>query len=166
MWTRLETLARDPRLQRWGDGLLALALAGSSVSFVLLHHDLSWGKPKSLAVALALLTTVPVAWRARLPLLTAAIVLFANGACVYAAAPHEAALQPFVGLTLAFYSVGSHGEGRRAVWGPAVLALAAAPLFVAAVAHGQSAGNAVPNYIWLVAAWAVGRTVRSWRLRS
>ena len=24
----------------------------------------------------------------------------------------------------------------------------------------------VPSYVWLVAAWAVGRTVRDWRLKS
>jgi len=32
--------------------------------------------------------------------------------------------------------------------------------------HGQSAGNAIPNFVWLLAAWAVGRTVRSWRQKS
>jgi signal transduction histidine kinase len=44
--------------------------------------------------------------------------------------------------------------------------VAPVPLFVAAVLHGQSAGNAIPNYVWLLAAWAVGRSVRSWRRKS
>lgn len=32
--------------------------------------------------------------------------------------------------------------------------------------HGQSAGNAYPSYLWLITAWAVGRTVRSWRHKN
>lgn len=91
-------------------------------------------------------------------------MLAANGACAYVAAPHQAAFQPFVALTLVAYSVGSRYEGPT--WAPPLLALAAVPLFVVAVVHGQSAGNAIPNYVWLLAAWAVGRTVRGWREKS
>jgi signal transduction histidine kinase len=163
---RLQSLARDQRVQRAGDAALAFVLAFSSVLPILAKDDPSWGHPKGLAVALALLTTVPIAWRARWPVPVAAIILFANGACVFAAAPHGAALQPFVALTLAFYSVGSRLDGARAVWAPLALALAALPVFVAAVIHGQKAGNAIPNYVWLVAAWAVGRTVRGWRHKT
>ena len=166
MKRRVVSLARNPRVQGVGDVALALLLSVSSVLPILVKDDPSWGHPKSLAVALALLSTVPVAWRARWPIPAAAIVLFANGACVYAAAPHGAALQPFVALTLAFYSVGSRLEGAHAVWAPLALALAAVPLFVAAVVHGQPAGNAIPNYVWLIAAWAVGRTVRGWRHKT
>jgi signal transduction histidine kinase len=161
---RIESLLRNPRLQAGGDSVLALLLAGSSVGFVLGGDDVSWGSPQPLAIGLALLSTVPVAWRARRPLLAAAIVLAANGACSYVAAPHQAAFQPFVALTLVSYSVGSRSDGR--LWAPPVLAVAAVPLFVAAVVHGQSAGNAIPNYVWLLAAWAVGRSVRSWRRKS
>jgi len=161
---RIESLLRNPRLQAGGDSVLALLLAGSSVGFVLGGDDVSWGSPQPLAIGLALLSTVPVAWRARRPLLAAAIVLAANGACSYVAAPHQAAFQPFVALTLVSYSVGSRSDGR--LWAPPVLAVAAVPLFVAAVVHGQSAGNAIPNYVWLLAAWTVGRSVRSWRRKS
>ena len=165
MRRRIEWLVRNPRVQGAGDAVLALVLAVLSVVPVL-GGDLSWGRPKPLALTLALVSTVPVAWRARRPLLAAAIVLAANGACLYAAAPHQAAFQPFVALTLVAYSVGSRAEGRRALWVPPALALAAVPLFAAAVAHGQDAGNAFPSYVWLVAAWAVGRSVRSWRHKS
>ena len=164
MRRRIESLLRNPRLQAGGDSVLALVLAGSSVGFVLGGDDVSWGHPQSLAIGLALFSTVPVAWRARRPLLAAAIVLAANGACSYVAAPHQAAFQPFVALTLVSYSVGSRSDGR--LWAPPVLAVAAVPLFVAAVVHGQSAGNAIPNYVWLIAAWTVGRSVRSWRRKS
>jgi len=160
----MRALAQSQRFQAAGDAALAFVLAASSVGFVLAGDRESWGHPLSVAIPLALLTSVPVAWRARAPLAAAALVLAGNGLCAYAAAPHQAAFQPFIALTLVFYSLGSRYEGRR--WAPAALAVAAVPLFAVAVAHGQSAGNAVPNYVWLIAAWAVGRTVRSWRQKS
>ncbi|HEU5363202.1 MAG TPA: histidine kinase [Gaiellaceae bacterium] len=164
MRERVEALVRNRRLQAAGDWALALLLAGTSIGAILAGDDVSWGRTRSLAVVLALATTLPVAWRSRLPLLAAATVLVANGACVYVAAPHEAAFQPFVALTLASYSVGSRFEGP--LWVPPALALAAVPLFVLAVEQGQSAGNAIPNYVWLIAAWVVGRAVRSFRRKS
>ena len=159
----MENWLRNPRVQGTGDALLAALLAVTSVLPVLAFGDPSWGKPKALAVVLGLLSTVPVAWRARRPLTVFAIVLFANGACIYAAAPQQAAFQPFVALTLTAYSVGSRAEGRRALWAPPVLLAASVPVFVAAWLHGQQSGNIIPSLLWLVAAWAVGRTVRSWR---
>jgi hypothetical protein len=147
---RIEALLRDRRLQAAGDSVLAFVLAATSVGTILAGDHTSWGHPELLAVPLALASSVPVAWRARRPLLAAAVVLVANGACSYVAAPHQAAFQPFVALTLVAYSVGSRFEGGR--WIPALLAVAAMPLFVVAVAHGQSAGNAIPNYVWLIAA--------------
>jgi signal transduction histidine kinase len=162
----VESWLRNPRVQGTGDAVLAALMAATSVVPVLAFGDPSWGHPKALGVALGLLSTVPVAWRARRPLTSFAIVLFANGACIYAAAPHQAAFQPFVALTLTAYSVGSRAEGRRALWGPPVLVVASVPVFVAAKLHGQDSGNIIPSFVWLVAAWAVGRTVRSWRHKS
>ena len=164
MRARVSAAIGNRRVQTAGDAALAFVLAASSVALVLGGDHTSWGHPVPLAVGLALLTSVPVSWRSRRPLLAAALVLAGNGACAYVAAPHQAAFQPFVALTLVAYSVGSRHEGR--LWAPAALAVAAAPLFVVAVVHGQSAGNAIPNYVWLLAAWTVGRTVRSWRRKS
>jgi signal transduction histidine kinase len=156
---------RRPRVQLASDATLALLLAVTSVVPVL-TGDPSWGTPKSLALVLALVSTLPIAWRSRYPLCTAAVVIAADGACTIAATPYEAGFQPFLALTLAAYSVGSRSDGPRAVWVPPVLAVAALPLFVIAVGNGQSPGNAYPSYVWVLAAWAVGRTVRSWRHRS
>jgi signal transduction histidine kinase len=166
MRRRIESVLRNPRVQGTGDALLAAFMAVSSVVPVVALGDPSWGKPIALGVVLALLSTVPVAWRARAPLSAATIVLAANGACVYAAAPHEAAFQPFVALVLTFYSAGSRADGRRGLWIPPVLACVTIPVFIAAVRHGQSSGNAIPSFVFLLAAWAVGRTVRTWRLKS
>ena len=159
----MENWLRNPRVQGTGDAVLAAFLAFTSVLPVLAFGDPSWGKPKALGVALGLLSTVPVAWRARRPLTVFAIVLFANGACIYAAVPHGAAFQPFVALVLTAYSVGSRAEGRRALWAPPLLLAASVPVFVAARLHGQDSGNIIPSFVWLVAGWATGRTVRSWR---
>src|SRR5690349_21925199 len=149
---RVESWLRSPRVQGAGDVLLALVLAVTSLVPVL-GGDPSWGRPKAVGVALALGSTVPVAWRARYPLSAAAVVLAANAACIYAAAPRQAAFQPFVALVLVAYSVGSRAEGRRALWVPPALAVAAVPVFVAAGLHGQSAGNEIPSFVWLAAAW-------------
>jgi signal transduction histidine kinase len=165
MRSRVLSLLRNPRVQGAGDTLLAAFLAVTSVLPVL-AGELSWGKPKTLGLALALLSTVPLAWRARRPLTVAAIILAANGACIYAAAPQQAAFQPFVALVLAAYSVGSRAEGRRALWVPPVLAVAAVPVFVAAILHGQDPGNAIPSFVWLLASWVVGRSVRSWSRKN
>ncbi len=165
MWHYLQVRLGSPRVQSAGDVLLAVVLAGTSVAGVA-TGQLSWGQPKPLAMVLALLSTLPVAWRARWPLTAAAVVLAANGACIYAAAPHQAAFQPFIALVLTAYSVGSRAVGRRTSWASAILAVAAVPVFAAAIAHGQSLGNVAPSYVWLLAAWAAGRSVRSWRHKS
>jgi signal transduction histidine kinase len=161
---RIEALLRDRRLRAAGDWALALVLAGTSVVTILAGDDQSWGANEPIAILLALASTVPVAWRARRPLAAAVVVLVANGACIYAAAPHQAAFQPFVALTFVAFSLGSRFEGPG--WVPPAVAASAVPVFVAAVVHGQDPGNAGPSYVWLVAAWAVGRTVRSWREKS
>ena len=67
-------LLRNPRVQGTGDAVLAGLMAVSSVVPVL-GGDPSWGRPKTLGVVLGLLSTVPVAWRARRPLTVAAIRL-------------------------------------------------------------------------------------------
>jgi Histidine kinase len=165
MRRRIESMLRNPRVQGAGDALLAFVLAATSVVPVL-GGDPSWGRPKALGVVLAVASTVPVAWRARRPLTVCAVVLAANGGCVYVAAPLQAAFQPFLALVLCGYSVGSRAEGRHALWVPPALAVAAIPMFALAVATGQDPGNAIPSYVWLIAAWAIGRVVRSWRLKN
>ena len=136
-------MLRNPRVQGAGDALLAFVLAATSVVPVL-GGDPSWGRPKALGIVLALASTVPVAWRARRPLTVCAVVLAANGGCVYVAAPLQAAFQPFLALVLCGYSVGSRAEGRRALWVPAVLAVAAIPMFALAVASRPGPGERDP----------------------
>jgi signal transduction histidine kinase len=39
-------------------------------------------------------------------------------------------------------------------------------VFIVAIAQGQDPGNAIPSYVWMAAAWVVGRLVRSWRQKA
>lgn len=164
-WTRFRAALLDPRVAGAGDAVLALVLAVTAVAPVLAGVP-AFGRPLWLGTVLALCSTLPLAWRRRWPIPVAACLLFATGADLVAAAPHEAALQPFIALVIAGYTVGSRAEGRFSVALPAGLALAAAPVFVLGLADNQSIGNEITSYVWLVAAWVVGRVMRAVRLRS
>jgi signal transduction histidine kinase len=152
----------DVRVMDAGDALVALVLAGTSVATVLSGTP-AFGRPEWLGLVLALCSTLPVAVRRRWPIPVAGVLLFTNGADLVAAAPHEAALQPYVALVLAGYSVGSRAEGRFSLLLPACLAVAAVPVFAFALADHQSLGNEITSYVWLVAAWGTGRVVRGMR---
>jgi signal transduction histidine kinase len=164
-WFRQGGAVRDARAAGVADAALAVVLAVTAVAPVLAGAP-AFGRPLWLGIVLALCSTLPVAWRRRWPIPVAAVLLFATGADLVAAAPHEAALQPYVALVLAGYSVGSHAEGRFSVALPAALALAAVPVFVLGLSDKQSIGNEITSYIWLLAAWIVGRVVRGMRLQS
>src|ERR1700722_552315 len=71
---RIERILRNPRVQGAGDVLLTLALAATSVAGVLVGQDSS-GRVEPLALVFALLSTVPVAFRTRRPLLAARLSL-------------------------------------------------------------------------------------------
>ena len=163
---RLGIRARGAPSARVWDVVLAVVLAATSVVPVV-GGDPSWGTPRALGLTLALASTVPVAWRSSRPILATSVVLVANAACVYAATPHQAAFQPFVALVLVAYSLGARAQGPRALWASGILAVLAVPLFaISVIVNHQDAGNAVPSYVWLVAAWLVGRTVGDWRQKS
>jgi signal transduction histidine kinase len=162
---RLRAAFRDERVTDIGDVAVALLLAGTSVATVLAGVP-AFGEPRGLGLVIALSSTLPVAARRRWPIPVAAVLLFANGAELAAAAPHEGALQPYIALVLAGYSVGSRAEGRFSVSLPAALALLAVPVFALALADHQSFGNEVTSYVWLVAAWGTGRVVRGMRRKT
>jgi signal transduction histidine kinase len=155
----------DERVTSGGDAVVAVVLAGTSVVSVLAGVP-AFGHSQSLGLVLALCSTLPVAVRGRWPIPVATVLLFANGAELAAAAPHEGALQPYIALVLAGYSVGSRAEGRFSVVLPACLAGLAVPVFAMALADHQSLGNEITSYVWLVAAWGTGRVVRGMRRKT
>jgi len=153
-------------VQRAADAVVAFALAAISVGSLLVRDDPSWGANRPVAVLLALASTVPVAWRSQWPIAAAVIVSAANGGCMIAAAPHQAAFQPFVALVLVAYSLGSNTTGRAVVLAPAASLAFLAGLGGIAISRGQDSGNVVPSTVWLVATWFVGRLMRRWRRRA
>jgi signal transduction histidine kinase len=147
------------------DIVTAVALSATSVAAVA-SGDVSFGS-RPIAYLLATACGLPIALRRRWPVAVAVVVLATTAACAWAAAPHQSALQPFVALTLAFYSVGSLSRQRRGTVAVVALGLAAAPLMLAAVlVRHTSPGDVVPSWLWLFAAWGVGRFVSSARSRS
>ena len=107
-------------VDRWGDGLLALALTISIEGelWVWAPAALSVTGGRGMAAVLVALVTVPLAWRRRTPL----AVLFVLTGAVLAASlliHHTNGMPPeaFLALIVAFYSVGAHSDERRALVG-------------------------------------------------
>jgi signal transduction histidine kinase len=162
-WRRAEALIRTPRVQGIGNALLTFVLVTTSVLPVL-GGDPSWGSQKPDALTLAVASTLPVGWRGRFPLTVATVVLAANAGCIYAAGAQGAALQPFLALLLAAYSVGTRVEGARGNYAALGLAVAAVTPFALAVTNGgERPGNVIPTYLFMVAFWVIGRIVRGWQ---
>jgi signal transduction histidine kinase len=147
------------------DAALAVVLAVTAVVPVLAGVP-AFGRPLWLGILLALCSTLPLAWRGRWPIPVAGFLLFATAADLVAVAPHEGALQPFIALVLAGYTAGNRAEGRFELVLSGALALAALPVFALGRAADQSIGNQITSYVWLIAAWVVGRVVRGIRLTS
>ncbi len=155
-------------LDRWADPAVALAFT------IWAQLDL-WGHaPASMRVVggrgvlavLLLLVTLPLAVRQRAP---AATLLTAASALVLAAflVSHSQGIpiEVFLGMLLAFYSVGAHCDDRRA---PVVGAVAVAAIAAADLARpGLFSATGTRPGAWLAfaIAWFVGRDLRRRRGR-
>lgn len=131
-------------------GLLAFALAElSGLPYV----------PREVTVPGAVLMTVPLLWRRRLPLVVAGVVVGAFSAQTLLGVPHNAQLAALIAILVACYSVGGHTERRRAVWGLATI------LMLAMATVPANPGWAVSDFgfagLVVVGAWLAGRLVRS-----
>jgi signal transduction histidine kinase len=164
----LRELSLRPRARRAADVLLAVALMGAALVELLGFDDArsSWGGRGVLQLALAVLTTAPVAWRVRFPVAAALVVTVASGVLVVVAAPHQGPFEPFVALVVTAYSVGAHAAGRRGVAGVAAMFAIGVPFSIAASAKGETGGNIFPTLVWLCGFWIVGRVIQSWRGRA
>ena len=93
----------------------------------------------------------------------AAVVASASVASAMVVAPTQGPFETFAGLMVMAYSVGVHLPDRR---GAAVLATTVATLIGGWLATtlwiaNVNAGDWLPIAVWLAAAWAVGRIIRS-----
>jgi signal transduction histidine kinase len=96
------------------DILLALGLA------VLVQLEI-WGSdvtvPKSIAVPVGLLMTLPLAWRRQAPLAVVAVVMAALAAQTLLDSSEQPPQTPFLSLVVAVYSVAAYADRPRALFG-------------------------------------------------
>jgi signal transduction histidine kinase len=155
------------RVRRGADTGFAVGLAALSlVDLARSSHTDSWGGRGPLQVCLALGCTIPLAWRARNPIATVAVITAAGGLLVAVAAPHQAPFTVFVGSVLASYSIGAHTNGARRWLGLGVMVAIGVPFMLAASSRGMPTENTLAPLAWLTGAWAVGVIIRGRRLRT
>jgi signal transduction histidine kinase len=162
---RVERLLADRRVRLVADAGLAAVLAVAALVDVA-DDRVAWGGRGAGQVALALLVTLPLAWRARFPVAVVTAVNVASGVLLVVAAPHQPAFEPFVALIVAFYSLGAHTPIRRATAVLAAMFAVGIGFTIAADARGATAGNLLPPIVFLLGGWTIGRIIRSRRLRT
>jgi signal transduction histidine kinase len=165
---RIERVLGDRRLRRAGDAALALLLAAVSLVDLLVSKNpaSSWGGRGAIQVIVALALTLPLALRARFPILVAAVVNVAGGLLVVLAAPHQPAFEAFVADVLAIYSLGAHTRGRRAWAGLALMFVLGIPFAVAASDRGFHAANFAAPVAWTLGFWMIGQIIQGRRRRT
>jgi signal transduction histidine kinase len=138
-----------------GDVLLAVGLA----AFALAELSGLPGLPRGVTIPGATLMTIPLLWRRHLPVTVAATVSGAFAAQTLLGVPHNAQLASLVAVLVASYSVGSHAEKRRSLWGLAIIGTSAI------VTVPANPGWAVSDFgfagLVVVGAWLAGRLVRT-----
>ena len=156
------------RIDRFGDPALALALTAG------IELEAWFDSPPGMTVrggriALAIVAmgvTLPLVWRRRAPLLVLAGVLVAFASAL-ALISHGSGspLTALIALGVAFYSVGAHVEGRRAIAGGGLGLAAVAAIDYLGGGVFQSVGGVRPG-AWLILAlcWQAGREMRRSRL--
>jgi len=150
-------------LQRHGDRLLAVAVAAGILVQAWLAFETRGAEAihrrDALALGVAMLLAVSLAWRHRAPL--AVLTLAIAAALASVGAPMDAPLAVVVALTVATYSVGAYAIGRDAVVG----GIGVVVLIAVAVAKDLGADSevndvAVPALI-LGTPWLAGLSLRS-----
>ncbi len=153
---------------RWGDGAVALALAGWAQVDLWKHAPATMHVLGGRAVAsvLLLLVTLPLALRRRTP---AATLLTATGALVVGALliTHSQGVPVgvFLALLLAFYSVGAHCDDRRSALVGTVAVAAIAVADLARPGSFSASGTRPSAWLAFSIAWLVGRDLRRRRQR-
>lgn len=143
--------------------LLVLALLGASVADIL-HggQGNGWPGPRWLDLLSAAVFSLSLLARRAYPI-PALVGVCAGGAIdVALASPHQPAFEPFVATLVGYYSLGAHERERRSVVAFVVVFLAGAAFSLAGTLSSGSAGV----FVWMFAAWLIGRIIRSWRGRA
>jgi signal transduction histidine kinase len=149
-----------PRAVEHGDPILVMLLAGSVFLEVL-----AAGRPLLDAVAGSAIA-LPLAARRRAPLLVLVLVI-AAGYAGYARGPDVGgALQSWIALNIALYSVAAHCERTRAIVGAAIVAGFVLLFEIPRLVEGGSVTDVAGEWLFLGSVWLLGRWVRQRRHRT
>ena len=167
MRRRLRAVLADRRFQIAGDSVLAAAILVPSLVEIATGAA-EWSGPGGLEVVLAGCCSLPLVWRRTRALPVAAIVAAAALATGLVVAPTQGPFEPFVAFEIALYSVGVYLPSRRGTAVVVATTLAGVAAWAAATRHDAAvnSGDWFPMLVWAWGAWAVGRIIRSYSLRT
>jgi signal transduction histidine kinase len=149
-----------PRVLDYGDSVLVALLAGTALVQVLIADESLLDALLVGAIALPLLV------RQRAPLLVLVLVIAASYAG-YARGPDVGgALQGWIALNVALYSVAAHCERARAIVGATLVAAFVLLFEIPRLVEGAAVANAAGEWLSLGGVWLLGRWVRQRRHRT
>ena len=140
----------------WYDGLLAALLVFLTVVPLLLENSQCCPRRSALTVVLALLYTVPIAWRRRHPIAVFVVVWLAG---VAASVALGSPVLPFA-MLVALYTMASHCERRISLPAGGITAVGMLIIQLLTTRYGQTPGDFVVDYVVFAAAWVLGDSVR------
>ena len=149
-------------LDRWGDWIIAVALAIVSEYEILvrpLFGDPAVTSGRAAAAGLFVLVTLPLAWRRRAPVAVLLTVIGATAGARSRCALSRARSPATSQLIVVFYSVGAHCAERRALLGGGIGLAALAVL----IATGQPGTLEAGSLAIFAVAWLIGRYLRQRR---
>jgi signal transduction histidine kinase len=145
------------------DPLLAFALAAMA-QVELWTADTLTLEERLLSVPLALIGTLSLVWRRRVPLVVLGVLAaFFFLASLVIPLSGEDPIAPAIALVVAVYSVGAHAAGPWAVAG-ALVTLALALVATATDPEGATLGGYIFFLLVVGGPWLAGRAIRSRRL--
>jgi signal transduction histidine kinase len=165
MRRRLRPILADRHVRRAADAALALALAAAAL-VDLAGDPVAWGGRGMEQVLLALAVTLPLAVRARFPVVVVTVVSIGSGLLLLLAAPHQPAFEPWAATIVAFYSLGAHTPTRRSLLAFGSMFAIGLPFAIVADTRGTATGNLLSPIAFFLGAWAIGRIIRGRRLRT
>jgi len=115
------------------------------------------------AIVVGCVGVLPLAFRRPAPLGTLLLLLAAPMAGTWIASDYQP-FSLFLAWVVGLYTVGAHEPNDRALWG--LLATAMMTGFVAAAGGFEDQSSVISLWIFLGAAWGLGRAIRSRELRA
>jgi signal transduction histidine kinase len=138
------------------DGVdVLVGLCGVPVAFECIASAAAQGPAWANALA-GLAIGVPLVWRRRIPLTSAALSLALAAAMSALLTPLTLTVTPLLPLSLVGYSLGAHTRGIRRLPALVVLVLGTCAVGLASPADSQEQGSLVPTLIWLSLAFGAG----------